>query len=146
MMGGKITGEVITEALEDNEPTRERLWPINVRFMKDYGSKQAGLDILRIFLQGLTNEDLNYGMRYRLVREEDVLKVSLSGEVHLNITDKTQRIFRGLRRLSFIKRLYDMAKKVKRIRTLYREYPDSPEGMPEWKAQIRELFNEARVP
>jgi geranylgeranyl reductase family protein len=144
MMGGKIAGEVITEALEDGEPTRERLWAINVRFMKGYGSKQAGLDVFRIFLQGLTDDDLNYTMRYRLIEDEDILKMSLGGEVHLNVTDKTRRIFRGLGRLSFLRSLYDMAKTVKRVKKLYREYPYSPEGMPEWKANIQELFKKAK--
>ncbi|MCX8171597.1 MAG: NAD(P)/FAD-dependent oxidoreductase, partial [Candidatus Bathyarchaeota archaeon] len=101
MMAGKIAGEVISEALEKGEPNVENLWLINVRYMKSYGAKQAGLDVFRIFLQGLTNEDINYGMKYRLIKEDDVLKAGLEGDVHLNITDATRRIFIGLGRISF---------------------------------------------
>ncbi len=144
MMGGKIAGAVITEALEKGEPNQESLWPINVRYMKTYGAKYAGLNVFRIFLQGLTNEDLNYGMRYRLIQEEDLLKAALGEDIHLNVTDATQRIFKGLGRLSFLRRLYNMAKISKRVKHLYNEYPDSPKKMPEWKARGQELFEEAK--
>ncbi|MCW4019603.1 MAG: NAD(P)/FAD-dependent oxidoreductase [Candidatus Bathyarchaeota archaeon] len=144
MMGGKISGEVIMEALEAGEPSRERLWPVNVRFMNGYGTKQAGLDVFRIFLQGLINEDLDFGMRYRLIKEDDILKASVGGDLHLNVTDATRRVFRGLGRLLFLKRLHTMARMVKRVKILYGAYPESPEGMPEWKAKAHKLFNEAR--
>jgi len=144
MMGGKIAGDVITEALEKGEPNQENLWPINVRYTKTYGAKYASLNVLRIFLQGLTNEDLNYGMRYRLIKEEDLMKAALGEDIHLNVTDAAQRIFKGLGRLSFLKRLYNMAKISKGVKMLYREYPDSPKKMPEWKAKVQELFEEAK--
>jgi len=140
LMGGKIAGEVIIEALEKGEKSRESLWPINLRYMKDYGVKQAGLDIFRIFLQSLTDEDINYGMKYKLIKEEDVLKAGLGGNIHLNITDATRRIFKGLGRLSFLKKHYNMAKIYNLAKVLYEEYPDSPNKMPEWKAKVQELF------
>jgi len=144
MRGGKIAGEVIAEALEKGKPSLENLWPINIRFMESYGAKQAGLDAFRIFLQGLTNEDLNYGMRYRLIKEEDVLGAILGEDIRLNVTDATRRIFRGLGRSSFLRSLYNMAKTVKKAKALYSGYPSSPDELPEWRAQVQRLFGEAR--
>ncbi len=143
MMGGRIAAEVIAEALEEGEPTREALWPVNVRFMNGYGGKQAGLDVFRLFLQRLSNDDLNYGMRYRLIKEEDILKTSLGEEIRLNVTDATRRVFSGLGRLTFLKALYDMAKTVKKAKILYSEYPTSPQGLQEWKTQVEKLFTQA---
>lgn len=140
MMAGKIAGEVISEALMKGEPTANALWPISVRYMKNYGAKQAGLDVFRIFLQNLTNEDINYGMKYKLIKEEDVLKAGLEGDVHLNITDATKRIFKGLGKISFLKKLYDMAKKSKKVRKIYEDYPNSPNHMPLWKLKVQEIF------
>jgi digeranylgeranylglycerophospholipid reductase len=144
MMGGTIAGEVLTDALEKGQPSRESLWPVNVRFMKSYGAKQAGLDVFRMFLQGVSNEDLNYGMKCRLIKEEDILKASLGEEIRLNVTDKTRRVFTGLGRLSFLKALYKMAKTTKKAKALYSEYPGFPEGLQKWKAQVEELFAEER--
>jgi len=140
MMGGAIAGTVITEALEKGQPTIENLWPINVRFMKSYGAKQAGLDVFRVFLQNLSNDNLNYGMKYRLIKEEDVLKASLGEEIRLNVTDASRRVFKGLGRLSFLRSLYKMAKTVKTVKTLYNEYPSSPQGLNGWKNQVEEIF------
>jgi len=144
MMGGKICGEVIADALEDGDPSLKSLWPINVKFMRSYGMKQAGLDIFRIFLQGLTNEDLNYGMKYKLITEEDLLKASLGEDVRLNIGEATRRIFSGLGRLGFLRSLYRMARTVKEAKNLYRRYPASPDGFPRWRGEVEKLFSEAK--
>jgi geranylgeranyl reductase family protein len=144
MLGGIKAGEGIIDALEKGKPDQTHLWQINLNYMKTYGIKQACLDVFRLFLQGLTNEDLNYGLKYKLIREEDLLKASLNGNVHLNVSDATKRVFRGLGRISFLKKLYDMAKLSKNVRMLYTKYPDSPEGMFEWKLQVQNLFKEAK--
>ncbi|MEM1989970.1 MAG: NAD(P)/FAD-dependent oxidoreductase [Candidatus Bathyarchaeia archaeon] len=140
MMAGKIAGEVISSVLEKSEPSVENLWPINVRYMKTYGAKQASLDVFRIFLQSLTNEDINYGMKYKLIMEEDVLKAGMEGDVRLNITDATRRIFIGLGRISFLRKLYNMARKSKAIKKMYENYPQSPNEMQEWRIKVREIF------
>jgi len=144
MLGGKISGEVIADALESGDQSSKALWPINLRFMESYGAKQAGLDIFRIFLQGLTNEDLNYGMKYQLITEKDLLKASLGDEIHLNIGEATRRIFIGLGRLGFLKSLYLMAKTLRETREMYKEYPASPDEFPEWKKKIVEIFDKAK--
>jgi geranylgeranyl reductase family protein len=143
LMGGKIAGEVISVALEAGDPTVESLWQINVRFMRGYGMKQAGLDVFRIFLQGITNEDLNYGMRYEVITEDDLLKASLGEAIHLNIEEATRRIFSGLGRIGLLRSLYKMARSLREVRRLYERYPSSPDEFPEWKREIERIF--ARV-
>jgi len=145
MIGGKISGEVVADALEEGDPSLEALWPINVRFMKSYGMKQAGLDVFRIFLQGITNEDLNYGMKYKLIMEEDVLKASLGEDIHLNIGETTRRVFSGLGRLKLLRSLHRMARTLGEAKGLYRRYPVSPDGFPKWKVEVENLFNAAKA-
>jgi geranylgeranyl reductase family protein len=144
MISGKIAGEVIKKTLETGKPNRESLWPINIHYMKNYGAKQAGLDAFRIFLQGLTNYDLNYGMSYQIIKEEDVLRASLGGEIRLNITDTTKRIFSGLGRISFLRSLYNMSKTVKKVKIHYNEYPEYSKDIIEWKAKTKEIFKKAK--
>lgn len=144
MMGGLIAAETIAKALEEGDVSKERLWSVNLRFMHTYGVRQAGLDVFRIFLQGLTNEDLNYGMKYQLIKEEDILRTSLGEDVRLNITEATRRIFRGFGRMSLLKKLYDMANLSKKVKALYRNYPSSPREFPNWQSKARELFDEAK--
>ncbi|MCS7119817.1 MAG: NAD(P)/FAD-dependent oxidoreductase [Nitrososphaerota archaeon] len=140
MMGGKIAAEVISESLQDGCPSLEKLWSINVRYMRTYGAKQAGLDVFRLFLQGLSNEDLNHGMRCRLIKEDDVLSASMGENIRLNITEAARRIFQGLGRPSLLVKLRKMAEESKKARELYLEYPEDPSGLPSWKMEVSRIF------
>ncbi len=143
MMGGIIAGETIIEALETGNVSREKLWSYNVRYMQSYGAKQAGLDIFRLLLQQSSNEDMNYAMKYRLITEDDLLKTSMGEDARLNITEKTRRIFRGLGKLSLLKRLRVEVHLMKKMKRLYQNYPVSPEGFDEWKKKTQDLIEEA---
>jgi geranylgeranyl reductase family protein len=144
MMGGKLAGETIVEALEKGDVTRDGLWQYNVNYMKSYGAKQAGLDIFRIFLlQGVSNEEINYGMRYKLITEEDILKTSMGENVRLNITEAAKRALRGIGKLSMLRRLRNAARLMREIKQLYKNYPESPKGFEEWKRKVHELIKTA---
>ena len=142
MQGGVLSGETIIKALDGDDVNREALWEYNRLYMQSYGAKQAGLDVFRIFLQGLTNEDFNYAMKYRLVTEDDLLKASINGEARLNITEVAIRIFRGLRKLSLLNRLQDAAKMMKEIKTFYQNYPTSPKGFNKWLKDVQDVYKE----
>jgi len=143
MKGGKLAGETIAKALERGDVSREGLWQYNVKYMRVYGATQAGLDIFRLFLlHSVTNEDINYGMKYQIVTQEDVLKVCMGENLRLNITDKTQRAFRGMGKLSLLKRLRDAANLLKKMKTLYLNYPNSPQDFEEWQKKTHEVITE----
>jgi len=144
MMAGVKAGEVIVEAVENGDVSQKALWPYTCRFMEVYGGKQAGLDIFRMLLQRLTNKEMNYGMRHHLITDEDLLKTSMGEDLKLNITEKTRRLFKGLGSLSLLKKLNTTAKLMKEVKELYRNYPESPEGLPEWEAQVSQLLEKAK--
>jgi len=144
MLGGTAAGKTIVEAMERGDVSRAGLWRYNARYIESYGAKQAGLDVLRVFLLGLSNDDLNYAMKYQLITEGDLLKASMGEDAHLNITEATLRVFRGLGRLSFLKRLRNAFNLTKEVKALYLNYPTSPQGFHEWKTKVHELFEKAR--
>lgn len=144
MIGGKLAGETIIEAFEDGDVSRESLWMYNSRYMEWYGAKQAGLDVFRMFLQQVGDDNLDYGMKYRLITEEDLLKASMGEDIHLNITEKTRRVFRGLGRIFLLKKLRETTSLLKKVKTLYLDYPTSPEGFEEWRRNVKELFKVAK--
>ena len=139
MISGTIAAQVAAEALERNDTSRRGLWNYNLKYMAAYGAKQAGLDVFRIFLQSLTDEELNYGMAQRLVVEDDVLKASLEGDLKLSLTDKAGRIFRNMRRLRFLLRLREVSSRMRRVKRHFLNYP-SPEEFPSWREKIRLLY------
>lgn len=145
MIAGTFAGKTITEALDKGDVSRENLWPYHIRYLQAYGVKQAGLDVFRLFLQGLSDDDLNQGVKHRLITEDDLLKATLGEEIRLNITEKTLRAFRGLRNLRFLGKLRDVANLMKKVKAWYQKYPDSPEGLEKWRNKTQNLFKEVET-
>jgi len=144
MMGGSLAGKAIVDAVEKDDVSREALWQYNADYMKSYGAKQAGLDIFRLFLmKSVGNEEINYGMRYKLITEDDLFKVSDGQDLRLRISDKTRRAFYGFGKLSMLRRLRDAASLLKRMKTHYLNYPDSPEGFDKWLKRTHAMMAEA---
>jgi len=144
MRGGACAGETIVEAIGNGDVSRNGLWAYNLRYMQSYGAKQAGLDVFRLLLQRLGDEGLNYVMEHRLITEEDLLTASMGGDARLNITEKTIRVFRGLRKLGLLKKLNDAANLLKRVRQHYEDYPPSPRDFDSWKRKAQVMIGEAQ--
>jgi digeranylgeranylglycerophospholipid reductase len=139
MFSGKLAGEISSDAITRDDVSRKGLWQYNIDYMKGYGAKQAGLDIFRIFIQEITNDELNYGMKNKLVKESDILRASMDGDLKLSITDKAERAFRNIRRLEFLIKLREVSKKMRRMKKHFLNYP-SIEQFPEWRAQLKKLY------
>lgn len=139
MMGGKMAAEAASEALEKGDISREGLWSYCPNYLRGYGAKQAALDVFRQFLQGATDEELNYGMGQRLIEEEDVLRASLYGDVRLNVTEKARRFFKARGCLGFVLRLRKAARLMAQAKRCYQAFP-APEGYEEWVKAEEALF------
>ncbi|MCD6444205.1 geranylgeranyl reductase family protein [Candidatus Bathyarchaeota archaeon] len=144
MTAGKLAGETVLEALEKGDVSYKGLWSYNVKHMRGYGSKQASLDVFRMLLQSLSDEDLNYGMSRGLISEEEVLKASMQGEVKLTITEKVLQFLRSIGRLSLIVKLKETAALMKLVKNHYQVFPEDPDEYPGWLRETRRLFDEAR--
>lgn len=140
MMGGCLAGKTIIEAFEKGDVSQKTLWQYNLRYMEYYGIKQAGLDVFRIFLLSCLDEDLNYGMKYRLITEKDLLEASIGNEIQVRFSDATMRIFRGIRRVSLLNKLRITASLMRKARDWYRKYPTSPKGFKKWRKETQALF------
>lgn len=141
MIAGRLAAKVACRAIEEDDVSQQNLWSYNIEYMKGYGAKAAALDIFRTFLQKCGDDDLNYGMENRLVKEEDILHASLGEDLKLNITDKARRVFRGIRRLSFLKALSETSKRIREIKNLYKQYPQF-EAHYVWVQRVRGIISE----
>jgi flavin-dependent dehydrogenase len=144
MMSGYLAGKTIVEALEKGDVSQEALWQYNVKYMESYGTKQASLDVFRLLLLKSSNEDLSYGMKYKLLTEEDVLKAGLGEDFHLNITETAKRVFRGLKRVHFLNKLRITVNLMNKVKAHYRNYPKAPKDFERWRLKTEALFKEAK--
>jgi flavin-dependent dehydrogenase len=143
MLSGKLAAETAAEALEKRNAGREALWQYNVEYMQSYGAKQASLDAFRLLLQEVSDDELNFGMKNELVKEEDVLKASLEGDLRLSIRDKAKRAIRGAGRLGLLLKLEKTAEKMREIKALYQDYPP-PERFEQWRSKVNSIYETLR--
>ncbi len=139
---GRLAAEAFQEAYDRNCFREECLWSLNTRYMRTLGAKQASLDIFRLFLQRLSNDDIEYGMAKRLVPESDVYFTSTQGELRLSVVEKASIILRGLRRPSLLSKLRLVAEYMRKAKRLYQEYPEEPGGLSVWIARVERLYEE----
>ena len=145
MLSGSLIGKTIVEALEKGDVSQKSLWPYNGRYIESYGKKQARLDVFRILLLSSRDEDLNYGMSCKILTEDDILRTSLGDEAHLKITETVKRVFRGLKRMSFLNKLRLTVKMMKQVKAHYDRYPESPENFEKWRLETESFFSVARA-
>jgi digeranylgeranylglycerophospholipid reductase len=145
MISGYLAGQTIVHVLAKGEPTKEALWNYNKKYIETYGKKQASLDIFRMFLISCSDDDLNYGMNQHLMTEDDVLKAGMGDDFHLNITETAKRVFRGIRRVGFLKQLNLTVTMMRQIGAHYNNYPTTFENFEPWRLQTIKLIEQAKA-
>ena len=144
MLSAHLAARAIARALEEGEATIERLWSYPVEYMKRYGAKQASLDVLRMFLQKLGNEDLQFIFDTGAVGGEELLDIGYRGELRMSILTKLSIGLRMLRRPSFLARVAKLKDYMDRARNLYLSYPKTPQEYERWRAEEKRFFEEYR--
>ncbi|ABM81089.1 digeranylgeranylglycerophospholipid reductase [Hyperthermus butylicus] len=130
------------EAYNKGRFDEEALWSLNTSYMRSIGAKQASLDVFRRFLQRLGNDDIEFGMKHKLIPETDVLYASETGELKLSVIEKAMIVLRGLRRPTLLAKLKTVADYMKKIKELYMRYPENPSGLKQWVREVENLLKE----
>ncbi len=136
-----ILGKVVARALEASDVSEAALWTYNADYMKTHGYQMASFEVLRGYLQTLTNEQINYGMKHFL-SEEDVQSISQRKHPEFNRAQFLNPIMwlRVFSEFELAKGLRFTAKKSQSLVAHNLNYPDSPKGFDEWRnALLREL-------
>ena len=138
-----ILGKVVAAALEANDTGQESLWGYNVEYMKTHGFQMASFEVLRRYLQTLTNEQINYGMRHFL-SEEDIQAITDRKHPDFNRTQffNPAMWFRVLGDLNLARGLRYTAKKSQTLVTHNLEYPESPGRFTAWRDHLRAELRE----
>jgi len=138
-----IAGSVVAEALEAGDVSERGLWKFNTQYVATYGNRMASSEVLRRFLQRLSNDDLNYGMKHFL-SQEDVDKIIKREQPDFKRANQASKLLWALPRLGLAKGLQYTSTKNRQLLQHYADYPQSPEGFTEWHnkfmADLREAF------
>ncbi|MEB3774691.1 MAG: geranylgeranyl reductase family protein [Desulfurococcales archaeon] len=147
MTAAKHAANAILHAFETGDYSRRGLWGANMGYMTTLGAKQAGLDIFRIFLQELGNEEIEWGLKLGLMNPQDAYETSVTGELRANLSalDKLNIALKMLKRPQMLLKLKVVADYMKRVKELYRRYPENPDELPRWVDEVENLYREYKA-
>jgi flavin-dependent dehydrogenase len=142
IVAATIAGKDAVEAIQAGDTSEKGLWQYNKHFINDYGYKTAGLEVFRRMLQGLTNEQINYGMKHFLSKM-DIDKITKGEHPEFSTVDKLGMIIRGAMNKKLAEDLRYCANLDKVLVDHYYNYPDAPEGFLEWNKKLQGHLSEA---
>jgi flavin-dependent dehydrogenase len=134
---GVILGKVVARALEAKDYGQESLWGYNVEYMTTHGYQMASFEVLRRYLQTLTNEQINYGMKHFL-SEDDIRAISERRHPDFNRAQMVNPmlLLRALSELELAKGLRYTAKKSQTLVQHNLGYPETPAGFLAWRKTL----------
>ncbi|HUI86512.1 MAG TPA: NAD(P)/FAD-dependent oxidoreductase [Nitrososphaerales archaeon] len=141
--GGTILGRVVAEALEAGDTSEAGMWKYNVDYMRTHGYPMASFEVLRRYLQTVTDEQMNYGMKHFL-SDEDVQSITERKHPEFNRTRFANPAmwFRILNQLSLARGLQYTVGMSSRLVGINLEYPESPAGFEAWKKRLQKELAE----
>ncbi len=140
----KLASDTVAAAFERGDLSMTGLWSYNVSYLKTYGIKQAKLDVFRLMLQSLTDDEINKGLRARILTEDDVLEISIKGSMSISATRRVRAAAKLLSVPSLAKKLVTALSYMKTIGAIYEKYPNDPSGIDKWNIELISKYNEYR--
>ncbi|MBD3228374.1 MAG: geranylgeranyl reductase family protein [Candidatus Lokiarchaeota archaeon] len=145
MRGGYYAAEVAANALEKDDVSKNGLWEYNLKYLPEQGAEFAGLDVFRIALQRFSPQELNYGLKQRLFTEKDVMDYAEGKGINIGLNLQTLgKLFRGIFMPELLLNLYYLNNQVKKIKSLYENYPRTPElkALKDWKSKVLKIYDD----
>jgi digeranylgeranylglycerophospholipid reductase len=145
MYASVILGKTVAHALEANDVSQEGLWPYNVEYMTTHGYQMASFEVLRRYLQTVTNEQIDFGMKHFLT-EEDITMIRDRKHPRFNAIQMLNPVLlmRVATQMDLAKGLRFTADKSQALVDLNLQYPKSPNGFPEWKKKLDAEIDETK--
>src|ERR671913_177695 len=142
IIAATIAGKDAVGAIQAGDTSEKGLWQYNKHFIDDYGYKTAGLQVFRRMLQGLTNQQINDGMK-RFLSKMDIDKIGNGEHPEFTTLDKLGMLIRGALNKTLAEDLKYTSQLNKKLIDHYHDYPLKPEGFTTWKYKLDEYLNEA---
>ncbi|MFX1389186.1 MAG: geranylgeranyl reductase family protein [Promethearchaeota archaeon] len=144
MRGGFYAANSAITAIENNSYSVNELWDYNYHVMTSFGAEFASLDLLRIVLQSLSNQDLNFGLERDLLTGEEILEISSKGHLDLSLINMALKAFRGISQPNLLLDLNFLRIKMKEISKLYKNFPKNIDSFSIWKEDVIGIYDKIK--
>ncbi len=144
MRAGFHAANSAVHALENENYSINELWDYNYNVMSSFGAEFASLDLLRIVLQYLSNDDINFGLERDLLTGEEILEVSSTGGLNMSLLNMAIKAFKGISRPNLLLDLNYLRIKMKEIASLYKNFPREITGFLKWKIKVEDIYDKIK--
>jgi geranylgeranyl reductase family protein len=144
MRAGYLAANCAKSAIDANDVSIGSIWPYNYEVMTSFGAEFASLDLLRMVLQVLNNNELNFGLEQDLLTGEEILEISSSGDLNLSLLDMTVKAFKGISNPNLLLDLNYLRIRMKEISKLYKKFPIDISKFEQWKSSVIQVYDKVR--
>ena len=144
MRGGFFAANTALAAIEKEDYSINSLWSYNYSVMTSIGAEFPSLDLLRMTLQVLSNEDLNFALQQDLLSGEEILEISSTGRMDLSLLNMVTKAFKGLSKPNLLLDLNFLRIRMNEISKLYKNFPNDIVKFEEWKSRVTQVYDKIR--
>ncbi|MBD3255320.1 MAG: geranylgeranyl reductase family protein [Candidatus Lokiarchaeota archaeon] len=131
-------------AIDAADTSLDYLWKYNCDIMASFGAEFASLDLLRLVLQNLTNSDINFGLDRDLLSGEEILEITSTGNLNLDIFDYAIKAIKGISKPNLLLDLNFLRIRMEEISKLYQNFPQSRDQFPKWREKVLQIYEKIR--
>ncbi len=144
MRGGLYAANTAINAVAKGDYSVKSLWNYNHKVMTSFGAEFASLDLLRMTLQILPNEDLNFALQQDLLSGEEILEISSTGEFELPLLNLVTKAFKGISKPNLLLDLNYLRIRMNEISKLYKNFPTNIANFEEWKKRAIQVYDKIK--
>jgi len=144
MRAGFYAAKTAVDAFEKEDFSIEALWNYNYSVMTSFGAEFASLDLLRMTLQVLSNEELNFALKQDLFSGEEILEISSTGEFELPLLSMVNKALKGISKPNLLLDLNYLRIRMNEISKLYKNFPANIANFEEWKKRAIQVYDKIK--
>ena len=144
MRGGLHAANTALNAVEKGDYSVKSLWNYNYKVMTSFGAEFASLDLLRMTLQILSNEELNFALQQDLLSGEEILEISSTGEFELPLPNLVTKALKGISKPNLLLDLNYLRIRMNEISKLYKNFPINIENFEDWKSRAVQVYDKIK--
>jgi len=141
MRAGYYAALTAYDAIKAGDISLNKLWDFNYKIMTTFGADYASLDLLRMVLQVLTNDELNFGLSKDLLTSEEILVIAETGLIKLSLMDMIKKAISGISNPKLLLDLNYLRIRMNEISQHYRKFPKERNKFDEWKLKAIQIYD-----
>jgi flavin-dependent dehydrogenase len=139
IIAATLAGKHAVNAIQQEDVSEAGIWSYNKEFIEEYGYKTAGLEVFRRMLQGLSNDQINFGMKH-FISKFDVEKITNGEHPDFGLVGKMGLVFASVMNQKLAASLKRTAEVNALLVKHYDDYPSTPDGFTDWQNSLMEIM------